>query len=233
MYFLFLLFETVFKHLLTDCIWYHHIGGDGLKSFSMPFILLCHLLLAGQFVWSQSLFSDKFKEYLCNGAHQEWRPSITGLIFLLTLHHLLVLPSTTHLISTFPTHIFTFFKKYLKSTKASKSTIHISTFTSPLLTPLKIILKVVQCTTSLGCTVYNLVWKSSQSLLNNSYGWRHLIFSETIWFHAMELQFTQNHISRTSRTECPFDVVIDQLKPWNSQVGESQKLPFGLDMGQF
>ena len=73
--------------------------------------VLCHLLLAGQFVWSQSLFSDKFKEYLCNGAHQEWRPSITGLIFLLTLHHLLVLPSTTHLISTFPTHIFTFFKK--------------------------------------------------------------------------------------------------------------------------
>ena len=76
----------------------------------VTFILLCHLLLAGQFVWSQSLFSDKFKEYLCNGAHQEWRPSITGLIFLLTLHHLLVLPSTTHLLSTFPMHLFTFFK---------------------------------------------------------------------------------------------------------------------------
>ena len=137
----------VFKHLLTDRIWYHHTRGDGLQSLSMPFIWLCHLLLTGQFAWSQSLFSDKFKEYLCNGAHQEWRPSITGLIFLLTLHHLLVLPSTTHLLSTFPTHLFTFFRKYLKSSTHPNQP---STFTSPLLAHPKIILKVVHYTTSFG-----------------------------------------------------------------------------------
>ena len=185
----------VFKHLLTNCIWYHHIRGDGLWSLSIPFILLCHLLLAGQFVWSQSLFSDKFKAYLCNGAHQEWRPSITGLIFLLTLHHLLVLPSTTHLLSTFPTHLFTFFKKLFEISHP------------PSLHLFWHILELFD-----GCTLYDLVWKSSQSLLNNSFGWRHLIFSETIWFHAVELQFTQNHICRTSWTERPFDVAIDQWK---------------------
>ena len=86
-----------------------------------------------------------------------------------------------------------------------------STFTSPLLTHPKIILKVVQC------TLYDLVWKSSQSLLNNSFGWRHLIFSETIWFHAVQLQFTQNHICRTSWTESPFDVAIDQWKIMRTQ----------------
>ena len=178
------------------CIWYHHIGGDGLKSLSMPFILLCHLLLAGQFVWSQSLFSDKFKDYLCNGAHQEWRPSITGLIFLLTLHHLLVLPSTTHLLSTFPTHLFTFFRKYLKSSTHPNQP---STFTSPLLAHPKIILKVVHYTTSFGNLVKIFFRMEASHFLRN-----HLVSCNGVAIHTKS--------PWTSRTECPFDVAIDQWK---------------------
>ena len=76
-----------------------------------------------------------------------------------------------------PTSSPTFLQKsaaptfYFEINHLFKSTILLSTFASLLVTHPKIIE---------GCTSYDLNWKSGQNFLNNSFGWRYLIFSKTI-----------------------------------------------------
>ena len=49
----------------------------------------------------------------------------------------------------------------------------------------------------------------------------------------MELQFTQNHLEHPEQNALSMLRFINE-KPWkHNQFGESQKLSFGLDMGQF